>query len=348
MEQITAYRILGLEPGSSFEEIKEAYAALSKQYHPEENPEEFQRIHEAYQVLAKERRERRRNSRKEYYEQEVSKPEVVLEMPEVPDLETIPEIQEFSEPEAILEIQKAQEVQGYRKYDFEDAIKNAEEKETDVVLQKAVAEMEKLCTTYSERLNLFELFFRKPIYQPVLRRAEFIIELIEILKEIKLKKSIYLCISDYYQLREIDLQMASPEIKELHRLLDERCPFNKKADSKWKLAILLSTAAFVVFGISRQLDIIRVVVVAVWILLVELSAWRFYQRMNENYSSVVVQAILAVGILIFNFIIEGNEVYENIFNNIDAGNDVIMVSNWCARIWLVVLFIWEVRRRVNE
>ena len=59
MDQLTAYRILRLEPGCSPEEIKAAYASLSKEFHPEEQPEEFQKIHEAYRLLVKMNRSRR-------------------------------------------------------------------------------------------------------------------------------------------------------------------------------------------------------------------------------------------------------------------------------------------------
>ena len=56
MDQLTAYQILGLVQGSTLEEIKAAYATLSKQYHPEEDPEKFQEIHEAYMTLTRRRR----------------------------------------------------------------------------------------------------------------------------------------------------------------------------------------------------------------------------------------------------------------------------------------------------
>ncbi len=61
MDKLSAYKVLQLLPGSSVEEIKEAYAVLSRQFHPEEYPEEFQEIHEAYTTLvaaAEEARER--------------------------------------------------------------------------------------------------------------------------------------------------------------------------------------------------------------------------------------------------------------------------------------------------
>ena len=46
MDQLTAYKTLQLAPGSSLEEIRQAYAELSRRFHPEEYPEEFRQIHE--------------------------------------------------------------------------------------------------------------------------------------------------------------------------------------------------------------------------------------------------------------------------------------------------------------
>jgi len=51
VDQLTAYRILQLMPGSTRREIREAYARLAKEYHPEEHPKEFNQIQKAYQLL---------------------------------------------------------------------------------------------------------------------------------------------------------------------------------------------------------------------------------------------------------------------------------------------------------
>ncbi len=42
--------ILGIEPTTNIKEIKRAYAKLAKQYNPEEHPDEFRRIYEAYKT----------------------------------------------------------------------------------------------------------------------------------------------------------------------------------------------------------------------------------------------------------------------------------------------------------
>ena len=46
---MNCWELLGIEPTSDKKEIKKAYARLLKQYHPEENPEEFKQIQAAYQ-----------------------------------------------------------------------------------------------------------------------------------------------------------------------------------------------------------------------------------------------------------------------------------------------------------
>ena len=53
MTRSKAFEVLGLDSNATTEEIKTAYAELSKKYHPEENPKEFQEIHEAYVTLTR-------------------------------------------------------------------------------------------------------------------------------------------------------------------------------------------------------------------------------------------------------------------------------------------------------
>ena len=49
----TYYHILGLEPGASQAEIKKAYFRMVRQHSPESDPEQFQKIREAYEQLKK-------------------------------------------------------------------------------------------------------------------------------------------------------------------------------------------------------------------------------------------------------------------------------------------------------
>lgn len=62
MTRNKAYEVLGVNSNASIDEIKAAYAVLSKKYHPEENPKEFQEIHDAYIALTRYSRNRIRNT----------------------------------------------------------------------------------------------------------------------------------------------------------------------------------------------------------------------------------------------------------------------------------------------
>ena len=51
MDKLTAQKILGVSPQASKREIKKAYAAMLRMYHPEDYPEEFQKIQEALSLI---------------------------------------------------------------------------------------------------------------------------------------------------------------------------------------------------------------------------------------------------------------------------------------------------------
>ena len=46
---MSIWSILGIEPTREIADIRKAYARAARKYHPEEQPEEFQRLHTAYE-----------------------------------------------------------------------------------------------------------------------------------------------------------------------------------------------------------------------------------------------------------------------------------------------------------
>ena len=63
MTRIEALEILGLKATASLEEVKAAYSELSKNCHPEEEPEKFEELHEAFSYLYRSgRRDARRKA----------------------------------------------------------------------------------------------------------------------------------------------------------------------------------------------------------------------------------------------------------------------------------------------
>ena len=50
---MTIWQTLGIEPTSDLSVIKQAYASQAKQYHPEEHPDEFRALHDAYRQASR-------------------------------------------------------------------------------------------------------------------------------------------------------------------------------------------------------------------------------------------------------------------------------------------------------
>ena len=65
------YEILGIDRNADMKTIKKVYAKLVKQYHPEEYPEEWERIHNAYECAMRIAIDRGQNISSEHQESEL-------------------------------------------------------------------------------------------------------------------------------------------------------------------------------------------------------------------------------------------------------------------------------------
>lgn len=93
---MNAWEILGIEPTKDKKEIKKAYARLLKQYHPEENPEEFKQIQAAYQQCLHPNQEiesvsyeQNIESKQDIQTQSISTKEDTIIPPPIPKVETL-------------------------------------------------------------------------------------------------------------------------------------------------------------------------------------------------------------------------------------------------------------------
>ncbi len=93
---MNAWEILGIEPTKDKKEIKKAYARLLKQYHPEENPEEFKQIQAAYQQCLHPNQEiesvsyeQNIESKQDIQKQSISTKEDTIIPPPIPKVETL-------------------------------------------------------------------------------------------------------------------------------------------------------------------------------------------------------------------------------------------------------------------
>ena len=87
MNRTDAFRVLGIAPVKDRKIIKKAYASLVKQYHPDDYPEKWKELHDAYEIAliyAKEaKREERKEFRKEHPYEVFSKDGDFLELEKV-------------------------------------------------------------------------------------------------------------------------------------------------------------------------------------------------------------------------------------------------------------------------
>ena len=90
---MNAWEVLEIEPTSDKKEIKKAYARLLKQYHPEENPEEFKQIQAAYQQCLHQDQEIEsvsfEQNKQDIKTQTISTKEDTIIPPPIPKLETL-------------------------------------------------------------------------------------------------------------------------------------------------------------------------------------------------------------------------------------------------------------------
>ena len=90
---MNAWEVLGIEPTSDKKEIKKAYARLLKQYHPEENPEEFKQIQAAYQQCLHQDQEIEsvsfEQNKQDIKTQTISTKEDTIIPPPIPKVETL-------------------------------------------------------------------------------------------------------------------------------------------------------------------------------------------------------------------------------------------------------------------
>ena len=90
---MNAWEVLEIEPTSDKKEIKKAYARLLKQFHPEENPEEFKQIQAAYQQCLHQDQEIESASfeqnKQDIKTQTISTKEDTIIPPPIPKVETL-------------------------------------------------------------------------------------------------------------------------------------------------------------------------------------------------------------------------------------------------------------------
>lgn len=328
MDQLTAYRILALEQGSSLEKIKEAYATLSKQYHPEEEPEKFQEIHEAYVTLT--RRNRRGSMQNvSYEERQIQEPRERQE--------------EFNFEEIKSETEEVQhDSHKAPAYAFDDALEKAQQQEQEKLHElvlEAAAELKILTSPkYNSNLKAYKSFFVEKKYEPIIKRADFLEKLCDILEETKLKKNIYDYIIDFYRLRGMNPSDLSQIGLRLYQILDDKVGIKQKTN----LAVYGGIVAGLIAGfralrpVIRQSEILTTVVLCVFA--VFFLVWIF-KKLKEKGSPLLTQAVVSILLALSQFIVIMFDAYGTLFGTLDDGNVVAALIFLAAMLWFIVVTI---------
>lgn len=320
MDQLAAYKILGLEPGAPSEVVKEAYAALSKKYHPEEHPEEFQKIHEAYTTLTR----RRRNRTVENTYSEWEEPKETAKQPTF----------NFED----LKVEREQPPT----YSFEEAMAKAEreeqEKSHELVLE-AAAELKVLVSPkYKNDLKAFKTLFEDKKYEQIIRRADFLEKLCDALEDSKLKKAIYYYIIEFYRLRGRNPSELSQVGLRLYQILDEKAGMKKPVNSAVYGGVVAAVLACIraIRPILHQSEILTAIT---FVVIVGVLLFWAGKKFRENHSSLFVQAVIAIGIALSQFVVIMFDIYDTLFGTVDTGNTIAAVIFLAAVAWFIVVII---------
>lgn len=190
------FHILEIEPTNDKKEIRKAYARLVKRYHPEEYPEEWKRIHDAYETALK----IAQYGKTPEQAKELPMQKQKAELPEVNSREVPPVVMKKPEPELFSPLKYPEPER--KKAGGEDKSmppKDADREEMDVLfrdiekfskeqqrqkaeeqkreLDAAVETLKQMAAKKRLNQNEWEAFFRREDMQPIICTGEFLYQL---------------------------------------------------------------------------------------------------------------------------------------------------------------------------
>ena len=220
------YQVLGISPTKDKKVIRKAYAGLIRKYHPEEHPEKWKEIHDAYMVAMQRADEDRPLHEEPKPQCEEPKPQQEEQKPEREEQKPQREEQKPQHEE-----QKSQEKAAgvHRKSESrrvkpkwpepeEDLFGNLEEltetakkerqEERQSQLKAAIEQLHALCKPKKLQFLQWKEFFRKEEYQWAVRQGEFLYELANCLKGHVMGRRLYHFLLEQIQIIENDNRVS--------------------------------------------------------------------------------------------------------------------------------------------
>lgn len=178
------YEILGVEKGADKKTIKQAYAKLVKQYHPEDNPEEWKRIHDAYELVMKIASEQKQKPAVALGTTDLSQQsDEVVEIPEEYtqewDLTSAVNIPQPKEPPSIpvgnpVETHKMQKADQETLFGEVEEIAMKQREEEEKALESASDEIQQLAWNKKFEKTAWKEFFDRENLLPIISQKKFL------------------------------------------------------------------------------------------------------------------------------------------------------------------------------
>ena len=203
------YQVLGISPTRDKKIIRKAYAGLIRKYHPEEHPEKWKEIHDAYTIAMQ------RADQEEVPAVSISKPKNEEQRPQCEEQkpqheEQTPQQQEQNPQEKNAEVRrKSENRKGETKQPEEDLFGNLEkltetakkeqQEERQRQLKTAIEQLNTLCEPKKLQFLQWQEFFGKEEYQWAVRQGEFLYELANRLRGHVMGRRLYRFLLDQIQ-----------------------------------------------------------------------------------------------------------------------------------------------------
>ncbi len=316
MDELKALEILHLSKDAGKQEIRKAYSTLSKQYHPEEFPEQFQTIHDAYLFLT------RRNHQNIDLQEKQPEPPVQ------------PKIDELDFDSVLVEEQKRKQQQ------------------FDANRQQALAELEALLQSKQARdVEEYRTFFDIPAYHEVVYDEAFMQEMAYLLEADPVSQDVARYIYSFYRFKGLD----SSQFHDGAYVLSETLTSLMNAPVYQPQGKLFSFMAIVfgfVFGLmafivydSRHLWMMLLMSVIHGFLVYGTLRWLqwLYQKLCEIYDWSVAQSLVTLGTLVGSVVI--------MLVLVDVIDDMVIVELAAlaivSLIWMILASIMALVRKVR-
>lgn len=263
------YDILGIDRGADKKAIKRAYAELVKRYHPEEQPEEWKRIHDAYEQ-AMEQVSAKKQKVSVLVPQEAAEQEKdltntvkVLEPKEAPNTPTeTPEVQAQPQMQSLSAEQqdKLEDIFG----DVEKVVHEQLEEQQKSDQKKIDRELQTIRQlTKKKRLRFPDEwmdFFSRRNLLPIISQRDFLMGMGDCLTSKMIDDEVYVYlraqierIADYLKRNNVNLTEPDSEMDAVRYVRDRLEKGNKVFKRRRKSVIIICIIVFVVFEFWRPL-----------------------------------------------------------------------------------------------